>query len=178
MKTKCFTLSLLVLSISARLAEPNDLNVGAAAIQLEADDSMVIGGSILPKFSQGQEGELRVVALVLEKPKQTKIAIVACDVLFVSRDLVDASLAEIERTTKIPASHVLVNATHTHHAPSTGTVHGYKRDEEFCKRMQQGIVDAVRQVWGGLLPLVYFVVDVGRNIPALAGTPCSEHVFR
>ena len=40
-------------------------------------------------------------------------------------------------------SAVLVNATHTHHAPSTGTVHGYQRDTVFIKRVQDAIVKSV-----------------------------------
>ncbi len=134
------------------------VKVGAANVELIAEPNMIIGGGITGGTVVDQEGKLRVVAVVLEKPgagtgERTgtgtgtgggKFAIVACDVLFVTRDFVDAALAEIERTCGIPAANVLVNATHTHHAPSTGTIHGYKRDEEFCKRVQQGIVKAVQ----------------------------------
>ncbi len=60
---------------------------------------------------------MRAVAVVVEKPGAGKVAIVACDVLWVTRAIVDAAAAEIERTTGLPASHLLVNATHTHHAP-------------------------------------------------------------
>src|SRR5688500_2010705 len=142
----CFILTLLVPGASLRAA---GLRVGAAAVNLQAEDSMVIGGSIGPGHVQGQEGELRVVAVVISKAggegqAPTKLAIVACDVLFVSRDFVDPALAEVEKTTGIPPAHVLVNATHTHHAPSTGTLHGYSRDETFVKRVEEGIVKAVR----------------------------------
>src|SRR5687768_17998717 len=40
----------------------DDLRVGAAAADFVADDSMHIGGSILPGQVQGQEGKLRAVA--------------------------------------------------------------------------------------------------------------------
>jgi hypothetical protein len=82
--------------------------------------------------------------VVLEKPGQATVAVVACDVLFTPRDLVDAALAEIETSTGIPASHVLVNATHTHHAPSVSRVHGYDRDHVFAGRLREGIVQAVQ----------------------------------
>jgi hypothetical protein len=36
----------------------------------------------------------------------------------------------------------LINASHTHHAPSTVTVHGYERDEEFCRRTVRAIVES------------------------------------
>src|SRR4029077_4577582 len=79
-----------------------DLRVGGAAVNLQADDSMVIAGGIGPGKVSGQEGELRAVAVVLEKPGAGKVAIVACDVLFVTRDFVDPALARIEKSTGIP----------------------------------------------------------------------------
>jgi hypothetical protein len=127
-----------------------DIRVGAAAVNLAADDSMPIAGGIGLALSKGQEGQLRVVAVVVEKPAAervapAKVAIVACDVLFVPRDIVDPALAEIEKTTGIPPSHVIANATHTHHAPSTIKVHGYGRAETFCERLEAGIVAAVQR---------------------------------
>jgi len=133
---------LLLLLIAPNLAQAGDLRVGAATVKLKGDDSMVISGGIGPRYAKGREGELRVTAVVLEKPKQAKLAIVACDALFVSRRDVDPCLEEIEKTIGIPLAHVLVNATHTHHAPSTTRVHGYDREEVFCKRLREGIVRA------------------------------------
>src|SRR3954471_18648928 len=93
----------LMLGLSATCLAAADVRCGAAAVNIEADDSMVIGGGIGPGKATGQEGELRAVAVVLQKPGAAKVAIVACDVLFVSRDYVDRALAEIARTTGIPA---------------------------------------------------------------------------
>ena len=134
-------LSLLV-AVTAR-AEP--LRVAAAAVAVEADDSMVIAGGIGPGKATGQEGELRATAVVIEKPPGTKLAIVSCDVLFVERDFVDQALDRIERSTKIPPSHVLVHATHTHHAPSVTSIHGYGRDDVFARRLEDAIVKSVEQ---------------------------------
>jgi hypothetical protein len=120
------------------------VRVGAAAAEFEADDGMVIGGSILAGKAAGQEGKLRAVAVVLDKAGSSKLAIVACDILMITRDFLDAAAAEIEKTTGIPAAHVLINCTHTHHAPSTVRVHGYDRDEKFCREVQRKIVKAVQ----------------------------------
>ena len=119
--------------------------VGAAAVNIAADDSMVIGGGIGPGKATGQEGELRSVAVVVEKPGAGKVAIVACDVLFVTRDFVDPALAAIEKSTGIPPAAVFVNATHTHHAPTTATVHGYTRDEVFTGHVRDAIVKSVEE---------------------------------
>ena len=121
------------------------LRVGAGSVNLPADDSMVVAGSILPKHVKGQEGELRAVAIVIEKPPTPKLAIVVCDVIVVTRDDVDAAVSEIERTTGILPANILISATHTHHAPSTIVVHGYGRDEVFCERLREGIIRAVQQ---------------------------------
>src|SRR6266516_3311509 len=63
------------------------LHVAAAAVTLEADDSMIIAGGITAGKATGQEGKLRVTAVVLEKQPFGKLAIIACDVLMMTRDL-------------------------------------------------------------------------------------------
>jgi neutral ceramidase len=121
------------------------VRVGASAVELEADDDMVIGGGILPVKVKGQEAPLRAVAVVVEKPRAGKVAVVACDVLMLNRDLLDPAVEEVAKALHIPTANVLVNCTHTHHAPSTCTVHGYARDELFCRRVQQGIVKSAKE---------------------------------
>jgi hypothetical protein len=66
----------------------------------------------------------------VEKPP-VKLAIVACDVLMLTRQSLDPVVAEIEKATGIPAAHILINCTHTHHAPSTLRVHDYGPDATF-----------------------------------------------
>lgn len=139
----CTLFALIIVASIATCEEPA-LRVGAADAEFEADDGMVIGGGILPGKATGQEGKLRAVAVVIEKPG-SPVAIVACDVLMLNRDLLDPVAEQIEKECGIPASHVLINATHTHHAPSSCTVHGYARDEMFCRRVQQGIVASVKK---------------------------------
>jgi len=119
------------------------LRVGAATAEFEADDAMVIAGGITGGKVTGQEGKLRAVAIVLEKPSQSKLAIVACDILMITREWLDPAVAEIESKTGIPRAHILINATHTHHAPSTLAIHGYGTDKIFAERVQRGIVKAV-----------------------------------
>jgi hypothetical protein len=61
----------------------------------------------------------------------------------VSRDLLDAAAKEASAATGIPFSNILINCTHTHHAPSTVHVHAYDRDPVFCERMTKAIVKAI-----------------------------------
>ncbi|HEX4071970.1 MAG TPA: hypothetical protein VHX68_12390, partial [Planctomycetaceae bacterium] len=127
-----------------------DLRVGASAVNLKCDSSMVLAGMIEPRYTNEQEGELRAVAVVIEKPAaghepSNKLAIVACDVLWIPRPQVDAALAEIDKTTGIRPQNVLINATHTHHAPSTAPAHGFGVSQKFCEELKQGIIRAVQE---------------------------------
>jgi hypothetical protein len=149
------TLLLLFPGITTLTLSAADLQVGTAAVELVADDSMVIAGGILPRYVKGQEGKLRAVAVVLEKAAQEKLAIVSCDVLMLTRDLTDPVVEEIERACGIPASGLMIHATHTHHAPSTMSVHGYGRDEVFCRRLQRAIVKAVTEADARLAPAAF-----------------------
>ncbi len=133
-----------------------DLRVGAAAVELQADDDMPIAGSIHAGYAKGQEGKLRALAVVLQKGEGTPVALVACDVLIMAQDLLAPVLEEIQRRCKIPATHVMIHATHTHHAPSTCRVHGYGPDERFCRAVQQAIPEAVAAAQARLAPSQFF----------------------
>jgi neutral ceramidase len=51
---------------------------------------------------------------------------------------------QIEAATGIASERVLINCTHTHHAPSTVRLHGYDRVPAFCDEVQRKIVHAVK----------------------------------
>lgn len=106
---------------------------------------MVLGGMLAARYSEEQEGELRAVAVVVQHQPTSTVAIVACDVLCIPRWIADAAAAEIQKKTGIPPSHVLINATHTHYAPSTAPAHDFGVSLRFCERLRQGIVQAVCQ---------------------------------
>ncbi|MSU35294.1 MAG: hypothetical protein EXS36_09300 [Pedosphaera sp.] len=143
------------LMLSHRVGAADGLRVGAAAADLEADDSMVIAGGIEAGRGQGQEGKLRCVAVVIEKA-DTRVAIVACDVLMLTRRSLDPVMTEIQQRFGIPPSHTLINCTHTHHAPSTMRVHDYGPDAVFTRRVQEGIVRAVGNALSNLTDARFF----------------------
>jgi hypothetical protein len=162
---------LAFLSLLGAVAAPapaEDLMAGAAKKTLSADDSMVIGGGIGPGKARGQEGELRASALVIQDAQKNRVALVACDVLMISRDILDSAARRIEAATMIPFDHILINATHTHHAPTTVTVHGYVRDEGFTHQVEDRIVDAATTANSRLTPVTFLFrlgeeSSVGRN---------------
>jgi neutral ceramidase len=163
----------LTLTCNAALAA-DDLRAGAAAEVLRADDSMVIGGGIGPGKAKGQEGELRASAVVVEDAQGGKVALIACDVLMVNRDVLDLAARRIEQATGIPLDHILINATHTHHAPTTVTVHGYTRDAGFTRQVGEKIVQAASKANSrlGAVTLLFRLGEessVGQNSRLLLG---------
>ena len=75
---RCLGLLTLILGWNGHLLAGDGLRVGAAAVNLKALDHMVVAGGIHPGTARGQEGELRAIAIVLEKDG-VKLAIVALD---------------------------------------------------------------------------------------------------
>src|SRR5436305_14571159 len=94
-------LSIALLALFSLESHAGELRAGAAAVALTADDFMVIGGGIGPGKAHGQEGELRAAALVVEDRMGERIALVACDVLMIERDVLDRAARTIERETGI-----------------------------------------------------------------------------
>ncbi len=145
-----------------------EFKAGAVSVALVADDAMVIGGSIGPGKALGQEGELRCSAVVLEDDHHTRVALVACDVLMLERDILDSAARRIEKSVAIPFDNILINATHTHHAPTTVTIHGYHREEAFTHQVEDRIVEAVEAAAKSLKPVEFLYrlgeeSSVGRN---------------
>ena len=145
-----FALALGLISSSVSAGE---LRAGAASKRLEADDGMVVGGSIGPVHLKGQEGELRASAVVVEGPDGGKVCLVACDVLMIERDVLDGAARTISAKTGIPFDHILINATHTHHAPTTASIHGYEREEAFTRQVGEKAVEAAVEANARLAPV-------------------------
>jgi hypothetical protein len=164
----------LVFSTALATADAQELRAGAAAAELAADDAMVIGGGIGPGKAKGQEGQLRAAALVVEDARGGRVALVACDVLMLNRDVLDRAARRVEQATGIPSDRILINCTHTHHAPTTVTIHGYERDEAFTRQVEDRIVQAVVKAVGRLAPSAFLFrlgeeSSVGKNSRLLLG---------
>src|SRR4051794_18181998 len=154
--------ALLLIPGLVGIARADGPRAGAAAVAFEADDALVIGGGILPYKAKGQEGELRASAVVVEDPKGAKVCLVACDVLMIARDVLDRAAHRIEQATGIPFDQILINCTHTHHAPTTVTIHGYEREEAFTKQVEDRIVAAATAAAKRLTP-VEFLFRLGEE---------------
>src|SRR6185312_532362 len=107
-------------------------------------------------------------AVVIKDPLGGKVALIACDVLMVNRDVLDRAARRIERELGIPFDNILINATHTHHAPTTVSIHGYKREEAFTQQVGDKAIAAAVAAHGRLTPVTMEFCrgeesSVGRN---------------
>ena len=153
---------LLATAGTAKPADP-PLRVGAAAANFTADDKMQIAGGIGPKYYQGQEGQLRAVATVLEQPGSGKFAIVACDVVMVSRAMTDRVAQRVLESCGIQKARLLINATHTHHAPSTVHVHGTEPEPQFIQSVEDATVRAIEEANAHLKDNCHFAFHLGEE---------------
>jgi neutral ceramidase len=164
----------LVVGLFANPLSAGELKAGAVTKSLAATDDMVVGGGIGPGHLKGQEGELRASAVVVEGPDGGKVCLVACDVLMIERDILDVASRKIAEKTGIPFDNILINATHTHHAPTTVTIHGYEREEAFTRQVGEKVVEAAVEANASVKPVsLRFRLGeertVGRNSRLLLG---------
>jgi hypothetical protein len=76
----------------------------------------MMGYTVQECVSESVERELTATALVLSD-EATKVAMIACDILFIQSPHVDRIRELISQAIGIPAEHVLINASHTHLGP-------------------------------------------------------------
>jgi len=133
---------------SRREAEMKHLRAAASSVELIADPSMVISGSILPKFADDQEGQLRACAVVVEA--DARLCIVTADVIAIPPDIADGAARTIEAECGVPFDGILICGSHTHHAPSTFRVHGYDRDQRFTAQLEKALAAAARDAAAAL----------------------------
>ena len=125
---------------------PSGLSVGAAAAQFHAaDDRCKLPAASTP-YAHGQEGELRARghrarAARLGQVCHRRLRCALCH----SRDDRPGRRPILGKSCGIEPAHLLVNATHTHHAPSTVRIHGCHAEPEFVRSVEAGIVQAVER---------------------------------
>ncbi len=93
-----------------------------------------------PTPPREQDAPLRASAIALETDR--RICIVTSDTIAIPPDVLEAASREIVARTGLPLDHLLMCATHTHHAPCTIDFLGCSRDVAFCQRQQQALIDA------------------------------------
>lgn len=138
---------------SAEAAEQASFRAGAAKSNITPPLGEPVIGGFHPFPATHVHDELWAKCLVLESGT-TRVALVVCDLLGLSRGLCDEARRLVQQETGVPASHVLVSATHTHSACSAlgeryNLTAGLNPYQQFVARR---VADAVRCAVNNLEP--------------------------
>src|ERR1035441_6522916 len=108
----------------------------------------LVGSPHVPRISIGIHDSLLVSALCLANG-ETALLLISVDVLFISRESTETCRTAIARACGMPASNILIGATHTHSGPVTATMLAWKDDPvvpapdaEYMEIFHAGIVQA------------------------------------
>jgi hypothetical protein len=125
------------------------LQAGFGSADITPPQGLDIPGGFVPRPNKGSRDRLLATACVLHDGTTT-LALVGVDLLLVADTVVAAARARIEKATRLPPTHVLINASHTH---SGGPVVRHGQPVEglaYGGDVVRGIADAVTRAWGAL----------------------------
>lgn len=174
MKLRITLLSLMVLTFQVTVRSAwavggeSNFRAGAARTSITPEAGEIVGG-FRPIPMQQVHDPLHARCLVFDDGR-TQTAIVVCDLLGVHRSLADAARIAVQQATGIPASHVLISATHTHSAVSalgTDRFAHIQQLDDYQRYVVQKIAAGVGQAMNQLQPAQF----------ASGAISVPEHVF-
>lgn len=151
----CRALPILALLCPAVVvAEPGPLRAGAAAVDISPPEEWLpisVNGGITARFIDKVADPLHVKVIVLSDGGST-IALGTVDSCVVDRAVYDEAKRIAEGKTGIPASNVVISATHTHSAPAVVGAHGTDPDERYRGFLTEKIAEAIVTAHARLAP--------------------------
>lgn len=102
--------------LAALPAGAGELRVGAAAVVITPPLGAPMAGYYNNRFADGVHDDLHAKALVLEKDGM-KAALVACDLISMTRPITEEARKLIQKQTGIPSENVMISSTHSHTGP-------------------------------------------------------------
>ena len=97
-------------------AETDELKVGLATVEITPPVGYPLSGYYHERKNTGAIDPLNARAMVFSQG-ETRLAVIACDILGISADLAGLVREQIESQTGIPGEQVLICGTHTHTGP-------------------------------------------------------------
>jgi hypothetical protein len=138
----------VVPAASATAQEPAKKTFKAGAFAINVSPlkyPVIINGGMTERTADKLTDPLHARCIVLDDGT-TKVALVVVDSCMMPRDLLDEAKDIASRATGIPASRMLISATHTHSAPSVHGCLGSDKDEEYARflipQIAKGIIEA------------------------------------
>ena len=150
-------LSLLAILALAALPLPADpprasLRAGAFAQDVTPTTFPIsVNGNMADVKAKSASDPLHARCLVLDDGT-TKVALVVVDSCMIPRELMDAAKALAAKKTGIPAANILISATHTHTAPTLGSVFQSDPDAGYVKFLTETIAEGIEKAHARLAP--------------------------
>ena len=101
---------------TASSAEGPELRAGAAAVKITPPKGAPLAGYYYNRAAEGVHDDLYAKALVLEQ-EGTKVAFVVCDLISLSRPIVEQARKLVGENSGVPGENVMMSATHSHTGP-------------------------------------------------------------
>lgn len=152
-------LILLLLSlcvfITSAIAQPSTakrlFRAGAATSNITPHLGVSINGNMQDGKATHIHDELHARCLALDDG-QTKLVLVVCDSCMIPREVFDAAKKMVHEATGLPLENMMMSATHTHSAPTSGSVFQSNADPEYQVFLARRIADGIRRALNNLEP--------------------------
>jgi len=128
-----------------------EFKAGAATSNVSPWMGLSIAGHMQDRVVTNVHDQLHVRSLVLDDGA-TRLAFAVVDSCMVPKDIFDSAKQMIEDATGLPASHMLMSATHTHTAPCSTPVFQTDPSEDYQRFLAVRIADAVQCAINNLAP--------------------------
>lgn len=148
-------IALHVAPTNAQEAEKKPLMVGAATSNITPwlDDGLV-GNFGTPPPAKYVHDELYTKCFVFDDGA-TRLALVVCDNIYISREVLDEAKRQVTEATELPADRILISCTHTHSSVSARWPNPLQPEKEFTEYQRfvaHRICDGVRCAIHNLQP--------------------------
>ena len=149
-------LSCLVLASGARAADTDGkgkvFRAGAFAQDITPKKFPIsVNGGMQDRQATAVHDRLHARCLVLDDGK-LRLVIAVCDSCMIPREVLDEAKAMASKATGIPVNRMLISATHTHTAPTTGGVFQSDPDKDYLKFLAVGIARGIEKANANLAP--------------------------
>lgn len=123
--------------------QPAQFMVGRAQVDITPPVGAGLAGYFHERISESVRDKLYARAVVI-KSGRAGIAIVSCDLICVTEELVEAARGLIQAETGLQAGRVMICATHTHTGPEVRETGSTKRNDDYVAGLPRNIADAVK----------------------------------
>ncbi len=127
------------------------LRCGAATSNITPPLGVSLNGGMQDRVAAYIHDELHARCLVLENG-EAKLAIVVCDSCMIPQAILNQAKHLAHSHTGIPLDQMLVSATHTHSAPTAGSVFQSEPDPRYGEFLAVRIADGIRRAAHNLVP--------------------------